>query len=788
MKISALDRKLLRDLWEMKGQALAIAAVVAAGVTMYVTYLSNFHSLRRTQNAYYDLYRFADVFASLKRAPQRLEERIADIPGVARVDTRVVADVTLDVPGFAEPATGRLISTPAEGRPRLNAVFLRRGRWIEPGRSDEVIASEAFANAHGLGPGDEIAALINGRRRELRIVGLGLSPEYVYIIPPGELIPDDRRFGILWMERRALGAAFDMEGGFNDVSLELMPGAVAAEVIARLDRLLDPYGSTGAVPRRLQMSHWTLDNELRQLQTFGFMVPAIFLGIAAFLLNVAMTRALAIQRSQIATLKALGYSNREIGWHYVKWALVIAAIGAAVGIGGGAWLGSGMIAMYNRFFRFPILLYRLSGDVAVVAALIALAAGGLGALLAVRRAVAVPPAEAMRPEPPARYRASVLEGTLRRRLSHATRMVLRNVERQPWRALASVVGISFAVGILLFGFIFLDAMTVLAEVQFSLVQRQDVTVTFVEPASARALYEVDSLPGVLAVEPLRMVPARLRHRHRYRNLAVTGLVADPDLNRIVELSGHARTLPPEGLLMSRILGEVLGVRPGDRITIEVLEGARPVRETVVAGLVDDYMGVAAWMEIGALHRLLREGDSLSGAYMLVDGAELEALYRRLKALPAVAGVAITAAARKSFRDIMAQNFELITLFNVGFAGIIAFGVVYNSARISLSERSRELASLRVLGFTIGEISLILLGELALLTLLAIAPGLAIGWGLSKLVLLSFDSEVYRIPLVITPPTVAWSILTVLAASLVSALVVRRKLDRLDLVAVLKTRE
>ena len=788
MKISALDRKLLRDLWEMKGQALAIAAVVAAGVTMYVTYLSNFHSLRRTQNAYYDLYRFADVFASLKRAPQRLEERIADIPGVARVDTRVVADVTLDVPGFAEPATGRLISTPAEGRPRLNAVFLRRGRWIEPGRSDEVIASEAFANAHGLGPGDEIAALINGRRRELRIVGLGLSPEYVYIIPPGELIPDDRRFGILWMERRALGAAFDMEGGFNDVSLELMPGALPAAVIARLDRLLDPYGSTGAVPRRLQMSHWTLDNELRQLQTFGFMVPAIFLGIAAFLLNVAMTRALAIQRSQIATLKALGYSNREIGWHYVKWALVIAAIGAAVGIGGGAWLGSGMIAMYNRFFRFPILLYRLSGDVAVVAALIALAAGGLGALLAVRRAVAVPPAEAMRPEPPARYRASVLEGTLRRRLSHATRMVLRNVERQPWRALASVVGISFAVGILLFGFIFLDAMTVLAEVQFSLVQRQDVTVTFVEPASARALYEVDSLPGVLAVEPLRMVPARLRHRHRYRNLAVTGLVADPDLNRIVELSGHARTLPPEGLLMSRILGEVLGVRPGDRITIEVLEGARPVRETVVAGLVDDYMGVAAWMEIGALHRLLREGDSLSGAYMLVDGAELEALYRRLKALPAVAGVAITAAARKSFRDIMAQNFELITLFNVGFAGIIAFGVVYNSARISLSERSRELASLRVLGFTIGEISLILLGELALLTLLAIAPGLAIGWGLSKLVLLSFDSEVYRIPLVITPPTVAWSILTVLAASLVSALVVRRKLDRLDLVAVLKTRE
>jgi putative ABC transport system permease protein len=789
VRIPALDRKLLRDLWEMKGQALAIAAVVAAGVTMYVTYLSNFDSLRRTQAAYYERFRFADVFASCKRAPLRLEEQIAGVPGVARVDLRVVADVVLDVPGFDEPATGRLISVPAEGRPRLDDVFLRSGRWIEPGRSDEVIASEAFANAHHLQPGDHVGALINGRRRELRIVGLGLSPEYVYIIPPGELIPDDRRFGIFWMERRALGAAFDMEGGFDDVTLKLMPGASPEEAVARLDRILAPYGGTGAIPRRLQISNWTLDNELKQLESFGFLIPAIFLGIAAFLLNVAMTRALAIQRPQIAALKALGYTNREIGWHYVKWALLIAAVGALVGIGAGAWLGSGMIAMYNTFFRFPILLYRLSGDVAVVATLIALAAGAIGAVFAVRRAVALPPAEAMRPEPPARYRASLIEAPfLKRRLTHATRMVLRNLERQPWRAGASVIGIAFAVAILLFGFVFLDAMTLLAELQFSLVQRQDLTVTFVEPVSARALYEVGSLPGVIEVEPLRAVPARLRYGHRYRNLAVTGIVADPDLNRIVEVSGRPRTLPPDGLVMSRVLGEVLGVRPGDRITLEVLEGARPVREVVVAGLVDDYMGVSAWMDISALHRLLHEGRSLSGAYMMVDGAQIETLYRRLKALPTVAGVAITASARQSFHDIMAQNFQIMTLFNVGFAGIIAFGVVYNAARISLSERSRELASLRVLGFTIGEISLILLGELALLTLLAIVPGLAIGWGLAKWVLMTFDSEVYRIPLVVSHQNVAWSILTVLAAALISALAVRRKLDRLDLVGVLKTRE
>jgi len=789
LRIPTLDRKLLRDVWAMKGQALAIALVVASGVAMYVTYLSNFDSLRRTQAAYYERYRFADVFASCKRAPLWLRSRIAALPGVARVDLRVVADVTLDVAGYDEPAVGRLVSIPTDARPELNDVFLESGRWIEAGRPDEVLVSENFARAHGLGPGDRVRAIINGRRRALEIVGLALSPEYVYIIPPGELIPDDKRFGVFWMARRPLATAFDMEGGFNDVSLRLAPGASSEDVIARLDRLLSRYGGLGAIPRRLQISHWTLDNELAQLQNFGFLVPAIFLGVAAFLLNVAMTRALALQRPQIAALKALGYSSAEIGWHYVKWALLIAALGSALGIGLGAWMGSGMIALYNQYFRFPILLYRLSGGVAVGALAFALVAAALGAVVAVRAAVRIPPAEAMRPEPPARYRASLAERAwFRRRLGHATRMVLRNLERHPLRSLASVVGISFAVGILLFGFVFLDAMDYLAEIQFNQVQRQDVTVSFVEPSSAAALHAVESLPGVMRVEPLRSVPVRLRSGHRARHLAITGQIADPDLSRIVDQDGSIVSLPPEGLVLSRMLGEVLHVRPGDRVSLEVLEGARPVREAVVAGVVDDYMGLAAYMEISALHRLMRESGTLSGAYLMVDPGALDTLYRTLKTLPRVAGVAITAAALRSFRNVMAQNFEIITVFNVLFAAVIAFGVVYNAARISLSERERELASLRVLGFTIAEISLILLGELALLTLLALPLGLVIGWGLSELVLASFQSEVYRIPLVITTQNLAWSALTVMTASALSGLAVRRKLDRLDLVAVLKTRE
>jgi putative ABC transport system permease protein len=788
-RLSALDVKLLRDLWGMKGQATAIALVVAAGVAMFVTYQSNFDSLRRTLETYYDADRFADVFASVKRAPRRLEQTIAALPGVSTVETRVVADVTLDVGGFPEPVTGRLISVPADRRPSLNDVVLMQGRWIEPGRPDEVVASEPFAQAHGLGLGDRVAALVNGRRRELRIVGLGLSPEYVYTIAPGEVIPDDRRFGIVWMERGALASAFDLEGGFNDVVLRLAPGASADEVVDRLDRLLAPYGGLKVIPRRLQPSHWTLDNELAQLQTFGLLVPSIFLGIAAFLLNVSLARVLALQRPQIAALKALGYGNGAIGWHYLKWALLIAAGGAALGVGAGAWLGSVMIGLYNHYFRFPVLLYRLSTGIAAQAAAVALAAAALGAVFAVRRAVALPPAEAMRAEPPGRYRRSIAEWpSLQRRLGHTARMVLRNLERRPWRAAATTLGLALAMGILMFGFVFVDVMALLAELEFDLAERQDLTVNFVEPVSARALHELRALPGVLQAQPLRVVPARISHGHLSRYLALSGSPSAPELRRTVALDGRVVTLPAQGLVLSEKLGEILGVRAGDIVEVEVLEGQRPVVRLAVAGLVDDSLGLVARMEIGALHRLLQEGDSLSGAYLAVDSARRDVLYRRLKTLPRVGHVAVTAATLESFRRVMGENFRVATTFNLSFAAIIAFGVVYNAARISLSERSRELASLRVLGFTIAEVSMILLGELALLTLLALPLGLAIGWGLVEVVMSVFRNEVYRFPQVVSSRNVAWAALGMIAAVVVSALVVRRKVDRLDLVAVLKDRE
>ncbi len=784
-----LDRKLLRDAWSTKGQAIAIALVIAAGVTMFIMYLSTFSSLRLTQKSYYDRRRFADVFASMKRAPLRIRERVAAIEGVAQVETRVVADVNLDIPGSSEPAIGRLISIPERGPIGLNDLFLRRGRLLEPDRPDEVLVNEAFALAHQLRPGDRIGAVINGRKRDLEIVGVALSPEYVYSLREGQLLPDDKRFGVFWMGRVALSSAFDMEGAFNDLLVKLSPGASADAVIDRIDELLRPYGGLGASPRSLQVSTWSINNELSQLQQIGYFIPFVFLGVAAFLLNVVLIRIVAVQREQIAALKALGYSNWEIGVHYAKWSLLVGALGAVLGTLCGSWMGSGMTGLYNDFFKFPTLTYLLPRHVVVQAVLISFAAALLGAFSAVRNAVSLPPAEAMRPEPPAAYRESWIEQLgIKRLLSQAARMVLRNLQRRPLRSMVSVLGIGFAAALLVMGTFFLDALNVLLDVQFHVVERQDVAVFFNEPASASALQEVRNLPGVLRGEPTRMVPALLRFGHRSRRSGLTGLPQDATLRRVVDASLDEINLPPDGVVLSKKLAELLGAQTGDEITVEVLEGKRPIRKVRVGRVIEDYLGTFAYMELDALHRLMREGGTLSGAYLRVDPARLDWLYAKLKSIPLVAEVGIRTSTIQSFRDTIQRNLHIMIFFNVIFGGVIAFGVVYNAARISLSERSRELASLRVLGFTRAEISSILLGELAVLTVAGIPLGLLMGVGLAAWSVTAWETDLYRFPLVVTLRTAAFAALVVAVAAIVSGLVVRRKLDRLDLIGVLKSRE
>lgn len=785
----ALDKKLLRDLWGMRAQVLAIVLVVVSGISTYVMSLSVMDSLQLTQAAFYRDNRFADVFASLKRAPESLKGRIAEIPGVERVETRVMAGVKLRIEGYTDPITGLLASVPDSGEALMNALYLRQGRRIAPGADDEVVISESFAGAHGLVPGSEVVAVINGRKRALTIVGVALSPEFIYQLKPGSMIPDFERYGILWMGRTALGTAYDMDSAFNDVSLGLSPGANEGDVLERLDILIRPYGGLGAYGRKDQTSHRFLSEEFRQLGQMATIFPVIFLAVAAFLLNVVMGRLVHTEREQVAALKAFGYSNLAVAVHYVKMVLVIMFMGIAGGVAGGVWLGKGLGNLYMEYYRFPFLVYRLEPGIVLTAAAISTAAALLGTLFSIWRAASIPPAQAMRPEPPATYRVTLVERIgLGRLISAPTKMVLRHLERKPVLAVLTVLGMAMACSILIVGMFFGDSVNYMIKVQFELAQREDLTVAFVEPTSRRALQELEHLPGVNYGEVFRIVPARFRFGHRSYRTVIQGVEPGGRLMRLLDSSLRPFEPPSEGIVITDYLGKLLGVVPGDRLTVEVLEGSRPVREVTVAGFVNQYIGVMGYMERKALNRLMREGDVISGAYLSADEESLTGIYEALHGMPRVAGADSRVLMLRNFRDTMSEQMLTFAFIITLLASVVAFGVVYNSARVSLSERSRELASLRVLGFTRGEISYILLGELALLTVLSLPIGFLLGRALGAFMVIKLQTDLFRVPLVIEPDTYAFSAAVVLVSALLSALVVRRRLNRLDLVAVLKTKE
>ena len=788
--IFPLDKKLLRDLAKMKGQVLAVSLVMACGLAMMIMTRSLIMTLETTRTTYYQRYAMADIFATLKRAPLSVADQLTTLPGVATVETRVAVDVTLDLPGLSEPATGHIISLPDDGGPqKLNRLFLRSGRFPRSDERREVVLGESFANANGLQPGDSLVAVINGRRETLKICGIGLSPEFVFEARAGETLPDHQRFSVIWMNYHALAVAYNLEGAFNDVCVDLAPGAAAEPVIEEMDRVLAQYGTGGAFLRKEQASAQRLDDELRVLHSLSVAYPLVFLSVAAFMVNAVLARIVRLQREQIAQMKALGYSSRQVGVHYLKFVLVIGVLGTLIGGIGGRMLGAGLVDLYTMFFRFPTLVFTMDYSALGLALFISLGASVLGVLTVVWQAVKLPPAEAMRPEPPADFKPSLLERIgLTRFFSPTLRMALRNIERRPWQAIFTSSGLALATGLMVLPGAMADSIDYLLTFQWNSQQRQDVAVFLAEPGSGSGFHDLEHLPGVIRAEPIRSVQARLKFGHRERKLSVTGIDKSANLNRLLDDRGRAITMPDDGLLMSEMLAKVIGARIGDEVEVEVLEGRRPVLHVPIRGLVTDFAGVAAYMDISALRRLMKEGNTVNGAYLALDHKRWDEFMRALKDTPRAAVVMVKRDQLAAFRETTGKSIGIIRKLYFVLATIVAFGVVYNSARIALSERSRELATLRVVGFNLAEVRSVLVGELAILVLIALPFGLLFGRGLALFIMSSFSTETVRLPIVINSSTYSIAILVVLTASVLSFVLVSRMIGKLDMVGVLKARD
>ncbi|WP_088282790.1 ABC transporter permease [Ideonella sp. A 288] len=799
--MKALDRKLLRDLLRMWSQALTIALVVASGVAGFVTTLSAVDSLAAARDRFYASGHFADVFAVVKRAPMALVAVLRETPGVADVQATLEHAVRIDTGDPGDAVIGQLIGIDRRSPPRLNRVTLRSGTGLggAVGAGDgamaaptsgtdaiDALVSEAFASARGLRPGMRLGALINGKQRSLRIVGIALSPEFIFAGLGGA--PDARGFGVFWVDREVLAAAYDMDGAFNHLAVKLAPGASARAVSDALSRQLGPYGGGDAHGRDRQVSHMMLDNEIKEMDVLGTVLPAIFLGVAAFLLNVVVSRVVATQREQIAALKALGYPNPAIAWHYLKLVGAITLLGWLLGLALGKWLGALLTGLYADFFRFPVFDHRIDPVLVLIAGGITLATAVLGTVNAIAATVRLAPAEAMRPPAPGRYRPTLPERLGLRHMPTALRMILRQMERRPWRTALSIGGVAASVAIVVMGNFFRDAIEVVVDSTFHVAMRSDVILWLAEPAAASSQVEIARLPGAIAVEATRNVAVRLVRGHRSEHVAIQGYAERPELRRLVDIDLHQTVPHGDGLVLTDRLAAKLGVVAGDAILVEVLEGDRRTVTVSVQALVREMMGLNAYMPRRALNRLRGEGDVADQFSVAVERGREPEFLAAARQLPRVAGAFSKATLWRNMQDISARNIRVMSSVMTLFAAVIAVGVVYNNARIALAERTWELASLRVLGFTRAEVSALLLGEMAIGIAIALPLGMLAGNALVHGVAGLLQSDAFDLPVVIRARTFAWAAICVVVAGLASALVVRRRIDRLDMVAALKTRD
>ena len=787
--MSPLTHKLLRDLWRMKGQALAIAMVIATGVMLLVMMTGLVNSLEQTRDTYYDRYRLAEVFAPVARAPNLALADLVEIPGVSAVEGRVSGAALIDIKGRSVPVQAQAVSLPDFGSPALNDVYLTDGRPFDSNRSDEILLLGSFAEAHDLAPGDRLQATMNGSRREFHIVGLAQSPEFIFTTAPGELVPDDARFGVIWMSYSALAAAYDMDGAFNEALIGLSRGADEEAVLAEADRQLAPYGALGAYGLDDQLSNLFITQEIEGLEATNQSVPPIFLAVAAFLLNIVIGRMVEAEREEIGLMKAFGYTNWEVGAHYFRLVLAIAAGGAVLGCLFGVAGGRAMVGVYTQFYKFPFLIFDLDAASFVIGVTISIAAASAGGVLVLRRVFALTPSEAMRPPAPADYsRSGRIGQSVARLLDQPTRMVLRRLTRQPLRMAGAVTGIALGMALSASTITIYSGFSRTIDLTFAVVDRSDITVTFTHAVSDKTILELQRRDGVVRVEPVRNVSVVLQNGLAEHRGAITGMVQEAALSRALDADGAAIPIRSDGLIASQALADILGLEAGDSVTVDVREGRQPILELPVVAIAESLLGAPAYMDIDALNRVLKEPGRVSGAYLLIDSAHAEDIYVWLKGMPAVAGVSLKNEAREAFETMLNTGAGWSRFIIGALAYIITFGIVYNAARIAYAERARDLASLRVIGFSKGEASYVLLGELAAVVMIALPLGTLWGHYVAVLMAEAYSTEVYQIPAVFSLETHGAAALVVIAAAVTSGLLVKRDLDRADLVAALKTRE
>lgn len=783
--MSALDRKLRRDLFAARGTLMAIMLVIVVGIACFVGLGSAHQNLKRSLQTYYARCRMADFWVSLKKAPLSEVRALEELPGVAELQPRITFAATIDLEAVAQPLNGEVISLPDQPRPILNDIVLRRGAYFTDERLEEVIINDSFARARRINPGDTIHVILNNRRQELFVVGTAISSEFLYTIAPGSIVPENDNFGILWIKRTFAEDTLDMDGACNELVGRLTePYRDSPDlVLDEIERRLDPNGVFTTTPRADQSSHLFISDEIIGLRVTAIILPAVFLAVAALILNILMTRLAEQQRTIVGTLKSLGYSNRALTRHYLKFGVAVGVLGGLAGLVFGYVMAGWLTDLYTRYYEFPRLVNRIMPGVYGVGMIISIVFALLGTLYGVRRIVAMNPAEAMRAKPPVEGGAIWLERyrVIWKRLGFRWQMVLRSIWRNRFRAAIQVFASSLGCALILVTLALTLSIREGVQFQFDLLLRSDIDLVLEDDRDWGALLEARRLPGVNHAEAQFVVPCDLRSGPHTKRTSITGIAPDARLTVPHNAAGQRIPPPPTGLLLSNKLAELLDVRPGDEVTITPIRGDRRPRVAPVAQLIDTYVGLAAYADYDYLNRLVGEHAAVSTIQLDTQpGLEARlALFRAVKELPAVQAVNDIRQVKRNLDQTILESMRTSVVLLVLFAGAIYFGSILTTSLVALAERQREVATLIVSGFHKSTVGGIFLRESLIVNVIGALIGLPLGIWLLIVLLEQYDTEVFRMPLVL-PATVPLVALIVSIVFTVSAHgLVQRAIARLN---------
>jgi putative ABC transport system permease protein len=785
--VSGLYRKLFRDLKTMGMQIFTIALLIMGGLSVLVSSWSSYQSLKSAKEYFYREFHYADLFADVIRAPESVVRQIVNFAGVEKAEPRIIKDGLVEVGNQVEPALGRFVSW--NENQQINLIYLRKGRMPQRSSQLEVVVHEAFADAHKLKIGDFLKIQIGGKQKRLLISGVGLSPEYVYALSPVAPLPDDKHFGVFWVHYQDLQAMTGLEGSMNAVQIKTVQGSSINDIKSRLDKLLSPYGNMLSYDRSKQLSNVFVDDEIRQQRVIAMVMPTIFLSVAMYILNIILSRLIALHRAQIATLKALGYSDWELTFHYFQLVTVILIIGIVPSIIAGAWIGNWYASMYKEFFRFPKIDFNLSVAAVSLSILAGLVPGWLGAARALNKVFLMRPAEALRPPSPPQYQKGIFEKIGKSlKLNLFSKMILRSLLFRPLRLILSIIGMSLSLAILINGSFWTDVMDSILDRQFQQMNREDLTIRFIHPREKSVVNEIKKIPGVIMIEGERTMPVRLKFKNITKEISVISRESNAGMSRMLDEKGRPVKTVEGGILLSRYFEDQYKIQKGDVLSLKALQGLQNEFSVPVMGFSDDLIGQSAYAQKHDLHMWLKESEVYDTVKLKIDPKFAESIYVALKSRPEVAGITIRELLLKSFTTTVADMILTFTFILYIFAVAIAGAVMYNSAHIAFSERGWELASLRILGFNVGSTFEILFVDIGMQVLLSLIPGLAFGFGLSYLSTLLIHNDTFKFPFIIDSSTYAAAVLVILSTFFVSGYFLYRQVKALDFSEALKARE